>query len=181
MRQRIMIALALALRPKFIVADEPTTALDVLVEAQILRILADIRVRYAAAILLITHNLGIVAEACDRVAVMYAGKIVEQGPVREIFATPRHPYTQALLSSTISLTTRALHSIPGAPPDLVDPPPACRFHPRCPHAMQICATRQPPQFGESGHVADCWLLTDQLTVADRQPLRRTEVAVADEA
>ena len=181
MRQRIMIALALALRPKFIVADEPTTALDVLVEAQILRILADIRVRYAAAILLITHNLGIVAEACDRVAVMYAGKIVEQGPVREIFSTPRHPYTQALLSSTISLTTQALHSIPGAPPDLVDPPPGCRFHPRYPHAMQICATRQPPQFGESGHVADCWLLTDQLTVADRQPLRRMEVAVADEA
>jgi peptide/nickel transport system ATP-binding protein len=181
MRQRIMIALTLALRPKFIVADEPTTALDVLVEAQILRILADIRVQYSAAILLITHNLGIVAEACDRVAVMYAGKIVEQGPVREIFAEPRHPYTQALLQSTISLTTEALHSIPGAPPDLVDPPPACRFHPRCPHAMQVCATRQPPQFAESGHVADCWLLSDHLTVADRQPLHRPEVAVADEA
>ena len=181
MRQRIMIALTLALRPKFIVADEPTTALDVLVEAQILRILADIRVQYSAAILLITHNLGIVAEACDRVAVMYAGKIVEQGPVREIFAEPRHPYTQALLRSTISLTTEALHSIPGAPPDLVDPPPACRFHPRCPHAMQVCATRQPPQFAESDHVADCWLLSDHLTVADRQPLHRAEVAVADEA
>ena len=124
MRQRIMIALALALRPKFIVADEPTTALDVLVEAQILRILADIRERYSAAILLITHNLGIVAEACDRVAVMYAGRIVEQGPVREIFAEPRHPYTQELLRSTISLNTRELHSIDGAPPDLVDPPPA---------------------------------------------------------
>ena len=106
-----MIALALALRPKFIVADEPTTALDVLVEAQILRILADIRERYSAAILLITHNLGIVAEACDRVAVMYAGQIVEQGPVREIFAEPQHPYTQELLRSTISLTTQdlALH------------------------------------------------------------------------
>ena len=144
MRQRIMIALALALRPKFIVADEPTTALDVLVEAQILRILADIRERSPPAILLITHNLGIVAEACDRVAVMYAGRIVEQGPVREIFADPQHPYTQELLRSTISLTTQDLHSIPGAPPDLVDPPPACRFHPRCPHAMHICATRQPP-------------------------------------
>ncbi len=141
MRQRIMIALALALRPKFIVADEPTTALDVLVEAQILNILADIREEFHPAILLITHNLGIVAEACDRVAVMYAGRIVEQGPVREIFAAPQHPYTQALLRSTISLNTQELHSIPGAPPDLVNPPPGCRFHPRCPHAMQICATR----------------------------------------
>ena len=136
MRQRIMIALTLALRPKFIVADEPTTALDVLVEAQILRILADIRERFHPAILLITHNLGIVAEACDRVAVMYAGRIVEQGPVREIFGDPKHPYTQALLRSTISLSTQELHSIPGAPPDLVAPPSGCRFHPRCEHAMQ---------------------------------------------
>jgi peptide/nickel transport system ATP-binding protein len=181
MRQRIMIALALALRPKFIVADEPTTALDVLVEAQILRILADIRERYAPAILLITHNLGIVAEACDRVAVMYAGKIVEQGPVRELFAQPRHPYTQELLRSTISLTTRELHSIPGAPPDLVAPPAGCRFHPRCPHAMLVCPQRQPPSFGEPDHVADCWLLTDRLSPSERQPLRREAVAVADEA
>jgi peptide/nickel transport system ATP-binding protein len=178
MRQRIMIALALALRPKFIVADEPTTALDVLVEAQILRILRDIRERFAPAILLITHNLGIVAEACDRVAVMYAGRIVEQGPVREIFATPQHPYTQALLRSTISLSTQELHSIPGAPPDLVDPPAGCRFHPRCPHAMQVCLT-PPPSFGP--HAAECWLLDSSLSASDRSPLVREEVAVADEA
>jgi peptide/nickel transport system ATP-binding protein len=179
MRQRIMIALALALRPKFIVADEPTTALDVLVEAQILRILADIRERFAPAILLITHNLGIVAEACDEVAVMYAGRIVEQGPVREIFAEPKHPYTQALLRSTISLNTRELNSIPGAPPDLVGPPPGCRFHPRCQHAMQICPTKQPPEYAP--HRTECYLLDDTLSEQQRAPLEREEVAVADEA
>ena len=181
MRQRIMIALALALRPKFIVADEPTTALDVLVEAQILRILADIRERYAPAILLITHNLGIVAEACDRVAVMYAGRIVEQGPVREVFANPQHPYTQALLASTISLTTQELVSIPGAPPDLVDPPHGCRFSPRCPHAMRICAEQFPPTVTVGPQLAECWLLQPGLDEAARTPLAREEVSVADEA
>jgi peptide/nickel transport system ATP-binding protein len=178
MRQRIMIALALALRPKFIIADEPTTALDVLVEAQILRILADIRDQFRPAILLITHNLGIVAEACDRLAVMYAGRIVEQGPVREVFADPQHPYTQALLRSTISLTTQELHSIPGAPPDLVAPPTGCRFHPRCEHAMQICPAKQPPKLGT--HDSECWLL-DPRDDESRRPLQREEVSVADEA
>jgi peptide/nickel transport system ATP-binding protein len=180
MRQRIMIALALALRPKFIIADEPTTALDVLVEAQILNILKDIRERYAPAILLITHNLGIVAEACDRVAVMYAGRIVEQGPVREVFANPQHPYTQALLRSTISLTTQELRSIAGAPPDLVRPPPGCRFHPRCEHAMRIC-TDQPPLFRVGSQVAECWLLAGDLTEDARRRMQRSEVSVADEA
>ncbi|MGH8859724.1 MAG: ABC transporter ATP-binding protein [Jatrophihabitantaceae bacterium] len=180
MRQRIMIALTLALRPKFIVADEPTTALDVLVEAQILRILADIREQFHPAILLITHNLGIVAEACDRVAVMYAGRIVEQGPVRQIFAEPQHPYTQALLSSTISLRTQELRSIPGAPPDLVRPPAGCRFHPRCEHAMQICATELPPTVGSDRQHAECWLLQPG-EGESREPLVREEVSVADEA
>jgi peptide/nickel transport system ATP-binding protein len=179
MRQRIMIALALALRPKFIIADEPTTALDVLVEAQILRILAEIRERYSPAILLITHNLGIIAEACDRVAVMYAGRIVEQGPVKDVFASPQHPYTKALLSSTISLTTQVLRSIPGAPPDLVAPPPGCRFHPRCESAMQVCAVKAPPSFGPQR--AECWLLDPSLSRADKAPLAREEVSVADEA
>jgi peptide/nickel transport system ATP-binding protein len=179
MRQRIMIALALSLRPRFIVADEPTTALDVLVEAQILRILADIRERYAPAILLITHNLGIVAEACDRVAVMYAGRIVEQGPVREIFAAPTHPYTQALLRSVISLSTQELRSIPGAPPDLVAPPPGCRFHPRCEHAMQVCTAVPPPSF--EPHRTECWLRDESLSAGERTPLVREEVSVADEA
>ena len=116
MRQRIMIALALVLRPKLLVADEPTTALDVIVEAQILGILADLRRNFDTALLLITHNLGIVAEACDRVAVMYAGKIVEEGDARQVFAEPAHPYTRELLRSTISLRTTGLHYIPGAPP-----------------------------------------------------------------
>ena len=144
MRQRIMIALALVLRPAVVVADEPTTALDVLVEAQILRIIADLRRNFDTALLLITHNLGIVAEACDRVAVMYAGRIVEQGPAYDITTKPSHPYSRELLRSTISLSTTELHSIPGAPPDLVHPPPACRFHPRCPDAMKVCAEQWPP-------------------------------------
>ena len=144
MRQRIMIALALVLRPAVVVADEPTTALDVLVEAQILRIIADLRRNFDTALLLITHNLGIVAEACDRVAVMYAGRIVEQGPAYDVTTKPSHPYSRELLRSTISLSTTKLHSIPGAPPNLVHPPPACRFHPRCPDAMKVCAEQWPP-------------------------------------
>ncbi len=158
MRQRIMIALALVLRPKLLVADEPTTALDVIVEAQILAILADLRTSFDTALLLVTHNLGIVAESCDRVAVMYAGQIVEDGPVTDVFLQPAHPYTRELLRSTISLDTRELHSIPGAPPDLVDPPPGCRFHPRCPQAMRACASLPPPaQELGPGRRVRCWL------------------------
>ena len=130
-----MIALALVLRPKLVIADEPTTALDVLVEAQILSILADLKRNFDTALLLITHNLGIVAEACDRVAVMYAGRIAEEGDARTVFSQPAHPYTRELLRSVISLNTTGLHYIPGAPPSLIDPPPACKFHPRCPEAM----------------------------------------------
>ena len=143
MRQRIMIALALVMRPSVIIADEPTTSLDVIVEAQILEILEDLRQAYQMALLLITHNLGIVAEACDRVAVLYAGKIAEIGPVREIFAKPIHPYTQGLLKSVIHLETKELSSIDGSPPDLVDPPTGCRFHPRCPYAQDICTKEVP--------------------------------------
>ena len=152
MRQRLMIALALVLKPAFVVADEPTTALDVLVEAQIIRVLAELRAESDTAMLLITHNLGIIAEACDRVAVMYAGEIVETGDAREVFTRPRHPYTRELLRSTISLRTTGLDFIPGAPPDLVDPPSGCRFHPRCPDAMSICATARPAAAGDRrGH------------------------------
>jgi len=136
MRQRIMIALALVLEPSLLIADEPTTALDVIVEAQILGILADLRENFDTGLLLITHNLGIVAEACNRVAVMYAGRIAEEGDAREVFSEPAHPYTRELLRATISLRTTGLNYIPGAPPNLIDPPPGCRFHPRCPDAMQ---------------------------------------------
>jgi peptide/nickel transport system ATP-binding protein len=184
MRQRIMIALALVLRPKLLVADEPTTSLDVIVEAQILSILADLRDNFGTALLLITHNLGIVAEACDRVAVMYAGKIVEEGDARDVFAEPAHPYTRELLRSTISLDTTELHSIPGAPPDLIAPPPACRFHPRCPHAMVVCASLQPiEQSLAEGRRVLCWLHGPEelLTEEGTARLVREEIAVAEEA
>ena len=187
MRQRLMIALALVLRPAFVVADEPTTALDVLVEAQIIQILHDLRREFDTSLLLITHNLGIIAEACDRVAVMYAGEIVEIGDAREVFSEPQHPYTRELLRSTISLSTTGLHYIPGAPPDLVDPPPACHFHPRCPDAMRICATKWPaPRTMPTGSVVQCWEAEQrngltQLSEAERQPLERKELSVADEA
>ncbi|HVU60430.1 MAG TPA: dipeptide/oligopeptide/nickel ABC transporter permease/ATP-binding protein [Mycobacteriales bacterium] len=158
MRQRILIALTLVLQPKFVVADEPTTALDVLVEAQILAILADVKRNFDTSILFITHNLGIVAEACDRIAVMYAGRIVEQGPVSSVFADPQHPYTRELLASTISLSTTGLHYIEGSPPDLAAPPSGCRFHPRCPAVMDVCSERfpQPVELG-GGHPVECWL------------------------
>ena len=184
MRQRIMIALALVLRPKLLVADEPTTSLDVIVEAQILSILGDLRQNFGTALLLITHNLGIVAEACDRVAVMYAGKIAEEGDARDVFSDPGHPYTRELLRSTISLDTTELHSIPGAPPDLIDPPPACRFHPRCPNAMVVCATRSPvEQALDGGRRVLCWLHGPEelISAGGTSELEREEFAVADEA
>jgi oligopeptide/dipeptide ABC transporter ATP-binding protein len=144
MRQRIMIALALVLNPSLLVADEPTTSLDVIVEAQILGILEDLKRTYKMSLLLITHNLGIVAEVCDRVAVFYAGKIVEIGSVDDIFNRPVHPYTRLLLQSIIHLETKELHSIEGVPPDLVSPPSGCRFHPRCPYAQAVCREKVPP-------------------------------------
>ena len=184
MRQRIMIALALVLNPKVLVADEPTTALDVIVEGQILGILADLRRNFDTALLLITHNLGIVAEACDRVAVMYAGRIVEQGGARTVFAEPAHPYTRALLDSIISLGTTDLRYIPGAPPSLIDPPSGCRFHPRCSNAMAVCAGRDPvDQRAASGQRVRCWLHgpETQIPAGGHDPLARGEIAVAEEA
>ncbi|HET7386585.1 MAG TPA: ABC transporter ATP-binding protein [Nocardioidaceae bacterium] len=191
MRQRLMIALALVLRPAFVVADEPTTALDVLVEAQIIRILHDLRREFDTSLLLITHNLGIIAEACDRVAVMYAGEIVEIGDARDVFADPQHPYTRELLRSTISLGTTGLNYIPGAPPDLVEPPSGCHFHPRCPDAMNICAGRHPlKRQMPNGVLTQCWAAdlrhglagsATALTSEQTAPLTREEFSVADEA
>ncbi|RKS80097.1 peptide/nickel transport system ATP-binding protein [Motilibacter peucedani] len=183
MRQRIMIALTLVLKPPVIVADEPTTALDVLVEAQVLALLADLRRRSGTSLLLITHNLGIVAEACDRVAVMYAGQIMEEGPSQTVFREPAHPYTRELLASTISLSTTELHSIPGSPPDLADPPQGCRFSARCPDAMRVCPVRHPGEVrAATGQRVSCWLhRLDELSDIERMPLERQEMAVADEA
>jgi oligopeptide/dipeptide ABC transporter ATP-binding protein len=198
MRQRIMIALALVLEPSLVIADEPTTALDVIVEAQILGILADLRKNFDTGLLLITHNLGIVAEACDRVAVMYAGRIAEEGDARQVFSNPAHPYTRELLRATISLRTTGLNYIPGAPPDLVDPPPGCRFHPRCPNAMRVCAERQPIEVrteqgastaarlgsaSEGGQRVACWLHgpEDEIPEGGTEELERGEIAIAEEA
>ena len=184
MRQRIMIALALVLRPKLVIADEPTTALDVLVEAQIISILDDLKRNFDTSLLLITHNLGIVAEACERVAVMYAGWIVEEGDARTVFAEPAHPYTRALLRSVISLHTTQLHYIPGAPPDLADPPQACRFHPRCPDAMVVCASKDPIEVrAETGQRVRCWLHGPEEEIPDggEEPLAREAIAIAEEA
>jgi peptide/nickel transport system ATP-binding protein len=184
MRQRLMIALALVLRPSFVVADEPTTALDVLVEAQIIQILNDLRRSFSTSLLLITHDVGIVAEACDRVAVMYAGRIVEQGLVDDVFRKPQHPYTRELLRSTISLSTTGLEFIPGAPPDLVEPPDGCRFHPRCPDAMRVCAVQNPVNIERpGGGRVECWLRgpEDEIPPGGTQPLKQQELTVADEA
>ena len=184
MRQRIMIALALVLRPRLVIADEPTTALDVLVEAQILGILADLKRNFGTSLLLITHNLGIVAEACDRVAVMYAGQVAEEGDARTVVGSPAHPYPRDLLRSVISLRTTGLHYIPGAPPSLIDPPSGCRFHPRCSNAMAVCADRDPVEMrAQSGQRVRCWLHgpETQIPAGGHDPLAREEIAVAEEA
>lgn len=158
MRQRVMLALAIALKPRLVVADEPTTSLDVIVESQILDIMRRLRAEEEVGLLLITHNLGIVAEACDRVAVMYAGEIVEVGGVDQIFTDPKHPYTRGLLASTISLDTTELHSISGYPPNLIDPPPGCRYAPRCPYVMEHCTDAEPALAGiRPGQRAACYL------------------------
>ncbi len=156
MRQRIMIAMAVVLKPKLLVADEPTTALDVIVEAQILDILRDLKRAYGMSLVLITHNLGIVAEVCDRAVVMYAGKFAELGSVNDVFNRPIHPYTQGLLASTIHLQTKELRSIDGLPPSLLSPPSGCPFHPRCNYAKDICVSEEPAMIEyRPGHFAAC--------------------------
>ncbi len=157
MRQRIMIAMALVMNPELLIADEPTTSLDVLVEAQILKLIETLRRSFRMSTLLITHNLGIVAETCDRVGVMYAGKLVEVAKVSDLFSNPKHPYTQGLLSSIIHLETEELNFIRGTPPDLLNPPPGCRFHPRCPHVMDICSKAEPPMTDADASRAACFL------------------------
>ncbi len=145
MKQRVMIAMALACRPKMLIADEPTTALDVTIQAQILKLINDLKASLGMSVLLITHDLGVVSEICDRVAVMYAGVIVESGPVHAIFEDPRHPYTQGLLRTIPKLTERKerLDTIAGSVPNLLKPPSGCRFHPRCAHCFDLCKRDKP--------------------------------------
>ena len=147
MRHRAMIAMALACDPAIVIGDEPTTALDVMVQAQILELLERLREELGLSLILITHDLSVIAETCDRVMVMYAGRVAEEGPVRTIFSGPRHPYTQMLLAAIPNLDSdkRLLATIPGSPPDLRTPPPGCRFHPRCPMAMDVCREVVPPE------------------------------------
>ncbi|HXI04432.1 MAG TPA: ABC transporter ATP-binding protein [Candidatus Saccharimonadales bacterium] len=157
MKQRAMIAMALVCRPAILIADEPTTALDVTIQAQILRLLAELREKYGLSILLITHDLGVVAEIADRVAVMYAGKIVEEAGVRDLFREPRHPYTQGLLRSMrregAGAGSRRLPAIEGTVPDLLDLPPGCFFSPRCPDRFDLCDSHQPPLLPSIGPAA----------------------------
>lgn len=164
MRQRAMIAIALSCNPNILIADEPTTALDVTIQAQILELLRDLQQDMKTAIILITHDLGVVANAADRVAVMYGGKIVETGTVDEIFYAPKHPYTWGLLGSMPKLndTKKELQSIPGTPPDLKDPPKGCPFAARCPYAMKVCDTYMPEyQPASDTQKTACWLLDER--------------------
>jgi peptide/nickel transport system ATP-binding protein len=167
MIQRVMIAMALSADPDVLIADEPTTALDVTIQAQILEMMRQLKRRVGTAILLITHDLAVIAEVADRVCVMYAGQIVETAPVGELFRRPLHPYAQGLLSSIPRLDepTKKLSSIPGAVPNLISPPAGCRFHPRCPYAMPICKKDRPPTTVEGeGHTVACYLYKGPVAV-----------------
>ena len=162
MRPRAMIAMAMSCEPKLLIADEPTTALDVTIQAQIMQLMAKVREETGTAIILITHDLGVVANLADRVAVMYAGKIVETGTAEDIFYRPKHPYTQALLKSLPTVETsreEKLVSIAGTPPDLFMPPKGCEFASRCEHCMKVCKKHVPPTYEVgAGHKAACWRL-----------------------
>jgi len=165
MRQRAMIAMGLANAPAILIADEPTTALDVTVQAQILELLADLNRELGTAIVMITHNMGVVAGLCTRVLVMYAGEIVEQGPVEQIFENPQHPYTWSLLRSiprVDALRHERLRSIEGIAPDLLRPPSGCRFHPRCPFRIEKCFTDEPRlESVGADQKAACWVTMDR--------------------
>ncbi len=164
MRQRVMIAIALACNPRVLICDEPTTALDVTIQAQILDLINELQKDFGTAVIMITHDMGVVAEVADRVAVMYAGRIIEHASTDEIFDHPQHPYTEALLGSLPSMDEdgdeEELESIPGLPPDLINPPNGCRFNPRCKYRTQICTEKFPPLIAplpvDEQHVAACW-------------------------
>ncbi len=165
MRQRVMIAMALSCNPQVLIADEPTTALDVTIQAQILEIMQELSDRLGTSLIMITHDLGVVAGMCDRIAVMYAGRIIEEANTDDLFEEPKHPYTQGLIASVPRLdkkTGQKLSSIPGQPPNLIDLPDCCPFYPRCPHAMDICKNKYPDEeksTGSSGNPrrVSCWL------------------------
>ncbi len=159
-KQRVVIAMALALKPDIVIADEPTTALDVVVQAQILNLLKKLKMEMGMSLILISHDLSIIAEMADKIAIMYAGKIVEYGDSIKVFTNPLHPYTRGLIAAVpdIRAPKGRLSYIPGSPPDLRRPPPGCRFHPRCRHAGKRCAAEEPPLVEvEKDHYVACWL------------------------
>ena len=161
MRQRAMIAMALACNPKLLIADEPGTALDVIVQAQILKLLKTLSEQLGLAMIMITHDLSLISETCEKAAIMYAGRLVENADVYKIFKEPLHPYTQGLIGAfpDIKAPKQRMVSIPGLPPDLLDPPPGCRFHPRCKYAMPICRKKDPELVEvEKGHFVACHLV-----------------------
>jgi peptide/nickel transport system ATP-binding protein len=161
MRQRGLIAMALACNPELLIADEPGTALDVIVQAQVLGIMEDLRKKLNLAVILITHDLSIIADTCDKAAIMYGGKIVEHADVSDLFEEPLHPYTQGLIHAfpNVKSARTRMNSIPGSPPDLLDPPKGCRFHPRCTYAKTICHEQEPAvtKMGEKEHLVACHL------------------------
>ena len=172
MRQRVMIAMGLICHPKLLIADEPTTALDVTIQAQILELMKELQKKNHMGIIFITHNLGVVAEVCDKVSVMYAGKMVEQGPVDEIFYEPGHPYTMGLLRSMPRVDAESyerLIPIEGSPVDMLNPPEGCPFAPRCEHAMTVCLQKMPPyvELGDN-HRAACWLRVQDAIEAQKK-------------
>jgi peptide/nickel transport system ATP-binding protein len=160
MKQRAVTAMALACNPDLIIADEPTTALDVIVQAQVIRVMKDLQSRLRLSMMVISHDLSLIAETCDDIAIMYAGKIAEYGNVEHIYKEALHPYTEKLISAFPSVIGQKteLSSIPGFPPDLLKPPPGCRFHPRCSYAMEICRKKEPPLIeADKGHFVACHL------------------------
>ena len=183
MRQRVMIAMALVNDPDLLIADEPTTALDVTTQAQILELMNRLQREFGSAIIIITHDLGVVAETADDVVVMYAARIAEQGPVDEIFQRPHHPYTWGLLGSLprLDTDTERLVQIPGQPPSLLNPPRGCRFHPRCPYVMNVCKQEEPELkkvTGDLDHFQRCWL--DE-TTKDREAAKLLHGTMAEAA
>lgn len=178
MRQRVMIAMAVSCEPRLLIADEPTTALDVTIQAQILELMKKLQKQNHMGIIFITHNLGVVAEICDKVSVMYAGKMVEQGPVDDIFYNPGHPYTKGLLRSMPRVDAESyerLIPIEGSPVDMLNPPEGCPFAPRCEHAMKICLQQMPPyvEMGEN-HRAACWLRVQDCLEENKKGDTQTE-------
>ena len=181
MRQRVMIAMALSCNPSILLADEPTTALDVTIQAQILELVKELQREFNMAVIMITHNLGVVAEMCDNVVVMYAGKPVEHTDIKRTFQDPKHPYTWGLLRSIPKLYTRKERLIPieGQPPSLIDLPVGCAFAPRCPFAMEICVQQDPPDYDiQAGHSAKCFLYSPHATEEEKRHAATAGLAVS---